>query len=172
MRLRACRPLRRTFGLFVLYPAMFIASARHSSSNAALLPWRAGSAALSLHQGHCLGRSPQSSARGTNKYKPQVVAGPAGPLSCSSMRLQIPVCAVPNVSRAKGKALPCHLGSMPLVCSQVPGLSVMLPSRSAGQPQVNTMACQAGAFCSPGRPNPSVKGTACAKAHAAPYLER
>ena len=139
MRLRACRPLRRTFGLFVIYPAMSSESARHRSSNAALLLRGAGSAAVSLHRGHWLSRLAQSPGHSIScKHKHQVVAGPAGPLSCSSMRLPKTVCAVPYVGRSKRQALQSHLVSMPLVCSQVAGLSVMLPSRSGGQSQANT----------------------------------
>jgi len=110
------------------------------------------------------------SRQSVSEYTSKVVAGPAGPLSCSSMRLQRQVCSSCPPFR-------------PLREQVIAGLAwpVVAPSRPA-RSQVGSSAgwafraiahrCQASASCSPVRPNPSVKGTSCGKPQAAPYVER
>lgn len=162
----------QTFGLFVIYPAMSSQSARLRSPNAALLVrcvahcWNAS---IPQRRSRFPGLPPRSLCRSISNQKPEVVAGPAGPSSCSSMRLQKPLCATRprKLSRARVFALQ----SRSLAAYSQPGRSLVSPAVALPS-GANAGLHQAGSHCSPGRPNPSVKGTSCGKPQAAPYVER
>jgi len=103
-----------------------------------------------------------------SKYKSKVVAGPAGPLSCSSMRLQKPVCSsCPPYSSHRNQVV-AEL-AWPVVARSRPERS-LVGSSAGWSCRAIARKYQAGASCSPGRPNPSVKGTS--RKRAAPYVER
>jgi len=106
--------------------------------------------------------------RSVSKYEPKVVAGPAGPLSCSSMCLQKQLCSsCPPYSSHQEQVI--AILAWPVVARSRPARSLV--GSSAG------WSCwaiahqhQTSASCSPVRPNPSVKGTS--RKRAAPYVER
>jgi len=102
------------------------------------------------------------------KYKATVVAGPAGPLSCSSMRLQRPVCSSWPPYKSRQERVNAVLAWL-VVARSRPARSLV---RSSAGWSCRAIAhqYQASASCSPGRPNPSVKGTS--RKRAAPYVER
>jgi len=104
------------------------------------------------------------------KYKSKVVAGPAGPLSCSSMRLQILVCSSCPPFRSLREQVTAIL-AWPVVARSRPARS-LVGSSAGWSCWANAHQHQTSASCSPVRPNPSVKGTSCGKPQAAPYVER
>jgi len=173
LRQAASRPLRRTFGLFMINLVMFSPCVGPRSPNAALL---VQGEALCGRTGIPRRHSPFPSgpslprSQSATKYKSKVVAGPAGPQSCSSMRLQRQVCSSCPPFRSLQEQVIAVL-AWPVVARSQPARS-LVGSSVCWSCRAIAHQYQASASCSPVRPNTSVKGTSCSKPQAAPYVER
>jgi len=171
LRQAASRPSPRTFGLFMINPAMFSQSVWPRLPNADL---RVHGVALCgraniprLHSQFPRGLS-LPRRRSVSKYESEVVAGPAGPLSCTSMRLQKQVCSsCPPYSSHQEQVVAAL--AWPVVARSRPARSLVGSSAGCSFRAV-AHQYQASASCLPVRPNPSVKGTS--RKRAAPYVER
>jgi len=173
LRQAASRPLRRTFGLFVIYPAMVSQCVRLRSPNTTSLGHGAAPCVCPTEtrsRSRFPGQSPLQPRRSIGKYKFKVAAGPAGPLSCSSMRLQRPVCSSCPARRTHQQPV-FALAASPVVARSRPA---QRPAQQAAAWPCRAIAGQykAGLSSATWRPNPSVNRTSCGKPQAAGYLER